>query len=325
MERHYYRQAGPLHAAVRQALPAGLRRDLHQRSAVRHLLLAGRSVLLLVVLPLALQRCSAWWLWLPLTLLAGFTFFSFTVLLHEVVHQSIFAGERPRLLRLLGLLYGAIGGLSPTQFSRWHMDHHDQLGHAEADPKRFYLSPRRNSRLLKLLYATPFLFFLYFRAAGQAARTYPAALRRTIALERMLVLVFHFGYGALLLHGGPAWMIRGWLLPVFFVFPAVFTLNRLGQHYVIDPARIECWTTRMVPHPLWNLLFLNSSYHLEHHLLPGVPCYHLPRLSRALSGFLDGRRVPVFHYGELLRLWFLENVPPHALPDSGSHRRQVPG
>jgi fatty acid desaturase len=319
MERHYYRHAGPLHAAVRQALPAALRRELHQKNAIRHFLLAGRSLVLLALVPPALLRCSAWpLLWLPLTLLAGFNFFGFTVLLHEVVHKSIFASERPRHMRLIGLLYGALGGLSPTQFSRWHMDHHDQLGHGQADPKRFYLSPRRNSRLLKLLYATPFLFFLYFRAAAQASRPYPAAIRRTIAWERLMVLSFHLGYAALLLHWGPALLVRGWILPIFFVFPAAFTLNRLGQHYVIDPQRIECWTTRMVPHPLWNLLFLNSSYHLEHHLLPGVPCYRLPRLSRALAGFLDGSQVPVFHYGQLMRLWFVENVPPHALPEAGS-------
>ena len=46
------------------------------------------------------------------------------------------------------------------------------------DPKRARLSPRRNERWLKVLYFTPALFWIYFRAAAKETATYGPALRR---------------------------------------------------------------------------------------------------------------------------------------------------
>ena len=73
---------------------------------------------------------------------------------------------------------------------------------------------------------------------------------------------------------------------MFFVFPIAFTLNRLGQHYDIDPADPAKWGTLMRGHWFWDFAFLNSNYHLEHHYFPGVPFYRLPRLQRALRAVL---------------------------------------
>ena len=76
---------------------------------------------------------------------------------------------------------------------------------------------------------------------------------------------------------------EAYLVPVFFVFPVAFTLNRLGQHYSIDPADPAGWSTLMRGHWFWDAAFLNSNYHLEHHYFPGVPFYHLPALQRAIA------------------------------------------
>ena len=74
---------------------------------------------------------------------------------------------------------------------------------------------------------------------------------------------------------------------MFFIFPIAFTLNRLGQHYDIDPADPAKWGTLMRGHWFWDFAFLNSNYHLEHHYFPGVPFYRLPRLQRALVPFYE--------------------------------------
>ena len=80
------------------------------------------------------------------------------------------------------------------------------------------------------------------------------------------------------------------MIPVFFVFPIAFTLNRLGQHYDIDPDDPAKWGTLMRGSWFWDFAFLNSNYHLEHHYFPGVPFYHLPALQRALKPFYVERR-----------------------------------
>ena len=57
-----------------------------------------------------------------------------------------------------------------------------------------------------------------------------------------------------------------------------FTLNRLGQHYDIDPTHPLKWSTVMAPSRIWDFLFVYSNYHAEHHYFPSVPFYNLRRL-----------------------------------------------
>jgi fatty acid desaturase len=100
-------------------------------------------------------------------------------------------------------------------------------------------------------------------------------------------------------------------VPVFFVFPVAFTLNRLGQHYDIDPDDPAKWTTLVKGNWFWDFLFLNSNYHLEHHYFPGVPFYRLPALQRALTPFYAGRGMRWRSYSGLVYGWLFENRAPH--------------
>src|SRR4029434_5501400 len=156
--------------------------------------------------------------------------------LHEVVHHTIFERRRASLERVLGLLYAIPCGISASQFTRWHLDHHAELGSDEDDPKRHHLSPKKNERWFKLLYATPALFPIYFRAAARETSTYPVELQRVIRGERWASIGAHLAVLIAIWWGfGAAAALRAYIVPVFFIFPIAFTLNRLGQHYDIDP------------------------------------------------------------------------------------------
>ena len=289
-------------------------RDLHRRSGARHALVALRQLLLLAgAVTLILRHPDLPAVWIPASVLIGFVVFAWTVLLHEVVHGLVFAGPRPVASRLLAFAYAIASGLSPTQFRRWHLDHHKWLGTGGEDPKRRYLSPRRARRWFKALYFTPALFPIYFRAAARAAARYPDALRRRIRLERRAAIAFHVALPvALILTLGWPLALKLHVLPVFVVFPVAFSINRLGQHYDVvddDPAR---WGTLMRPSPLlWDQLFLWSNYHMEHHTFPGVPCYRLPALRRALAPFYAAHEARSRTYVGLLRDWFVGNRSPH--------------
>ena len=127
-------------------------------------------------------------------------------------------------------------GISASQFTRWHLDHHAELGSYEEDPKRHYLSPKINARWLKFLYFTPALFPIYFRAAEQETASYEPEMRKRIARERIATIVFQLAIlAAIALIGGPWIAFKLYVVPVFFVFPIAFALNRLGQHYDINP------------------------------------------------------------------------------------------
>jgi fatty acid desaturase len=310
---HYYsRHAVALRAELGAAVSRDEMRVLHEKSAARHLLIAGRQFAILALGTWGLIRLEHPLLWIPLALVQGFTIFNFTVLLHEVVHHTVFERRRAGAERLLGLLYAIPSGISASQFTRWHLDHHAELGSDHDDPKRAHLSPKVNKRWYKLLYCTPALFPIYFRAARRESSTYPLDLQRRIAFERKLSIGFHLVAIALLWYFfGPGATVRASVIPVFFIFPIAFTLNRLGQHYDIDPTDPAKWGTLMKGHWFWNFAFLNSNYHLEHHYFPGVPFYRLPALQRTLLPFYEHKGMRWQTYRGLVYGWLVENRAPH--------------
>ncbi|MBM3749958.1 MAG: fatty acid desaturase [Acidimicrobiia bacterium] len=311
---HYYSQhAAALRAELGQAISREQMRVLHTKMPWRHFVVAGRQFLMLGLATWGLVRIDTWYLWLPLAVVQGFTVFNFTVLLHEVLHHLVFQKPHKRIERLLGFLYAIPSGIAPSQFTRWHLDHHAELGSDTADPKRHHLSPKRNARWYKLLYATPALFPIYFRAAFKETSTYPADLQRTIAWERKISILCHLGVlGGIWWAWGGAAAFRAHAFPVFFIFPVAFTLNRLGQHYDIDPADPAKWGTLMRSHWFWNFAFLTSNLHLEHHYFPGVPFYHLPALQRALAPFYERKGMRWQTYRGLIYGWLVRNKRPHS-------------
>lgn len=289
-------------------------RALHQLRPWRHALLALRQVLLLAGAVAAILLAGGrWYVVAPASVLIGFVVFGFTVLLHEAIHGLVTGARTNRTERVLAQLYAVPSGLSAAQFTRWHLDHHDNLGTDDRDPKRAWLTPKVVKRRVKFLYLTPALFPIYFRAARHAATDYEPALKRRIARERATATLFHLGVlGGLVAGLGvlPALWLHA--VPVFLVFPVAFTVNRLGQHYDVDPGDPARWGTLMARSPLtWDVLYLWSNYHLEHHYFPRVPCYHLPRLRRALEPFFRARGVPVRTFAGLLVDWFVHNRAPH--------------
>jgi fatty acid desaturase len=313
VKSHYYSQhAAALRTELGGAVPRELLIELHEKDVARHFLIAARQFTILAVCTWGLIAIANPVIWIPLALVQGFTVFNFTVLLHEVVHHTVFSHSRPGAERALGWIYAVPSGISASQFTRWHLDHHAELGSDEDDPKRHHLSPKINARWFKLLYCSPALFPIYFRAARRESATYPAALQQRIAYERRVSIAVHLTALAsiwMLAGGGAA--LRAYVVPVFFVFPIAFTLNRLGQHYDIDPDDPAKWGTLMRGHWFWDFAFLNSNYHLEHHYFAGVPFYRLPALQRALEPFYERHHMRWQSYSGLLYGWLVENRAPH--------------
>lgn len=310
---YYSEHTAALRAELGQALPRDLLKRYHIKSASRHGLVAVRQFVILGLATWGLVRFAHPAIWIPLAFVQGFTVFNFTVLLHEVLHRLVFERPRPVAERLLGLLYAIPSGIAASQFTRWHLDHHAELGSSTGDPKRHHLSPKRNARWFKLLYATPALFPIYFRAARRETSTYPADLQRTIAIERWVSIGAHLSVlgGIWWLFGATA-ALRAYMVPVFLIFPIAFTLNRLGQHYDIDPADPARWSTLVRGHWFWNFWYLNSNFHLEHHYFPGVPFYYLPELQRQLAPFYLRHAIPARGYAELVKGWIVDNHRPHS-------------
>jgi len=315
MDRSYDRKINPdIQRRIREFLSREDIQNLHRRSAVRHFLLVAQQTLLLLGVGVTCYFVTNPWIWIPLDIFQGFVILGFIILLHEQVHNLIFEKRRPFWERVLGLCYALPSAISASQFKRWHLDHHSELGTLDDDPKRAYLSPKRVARWYKALYMTPALFVIYSIASGKAARKYPAALRRTINLEKVIFIGLHLALAAWLWsHAGFATWARVHAVPVFLTFPFAFTLNRLGQHYAVDPADPAKWATLVPGNWFWDWIFVYSNYHLEHHYLVGVPAYNLPRLQRLLKPFYQRIDWKPIGYGKILYWWFFKNAVPHTL------------
>ena len=309
----YHQSIGDLRTRLSFVVSHEVLKALHRKSPWRHFAVALRQFVLFAAAFALAWRFESLWVRVPCALVLGFVIFDGTILLHEVVHKAVFDGDRPLAYRLLGLLYALPSGISPAQFTRWHLDHHAELGSPTDDPKRAHLSPKKNARWLKLLYATPALFPIYFRAARKETATYPESLQRRIRRERLAAIVLHLGVAAaILVLGGVSRLVWLYVVPVFFVFPPAFALNRLGQHYDIVPGEPARWGTRMARSRVWEVVYLWSHLHLEHHYYPAIPFYRLPDLSDALVPFFEKEGIPPRRYRDLLKGWILENRAPHS-------------
>jgi fatty acid desaturase len=315
MDRSYDRTVNPeIQRRLREVLSREEILELHRRSAWRHFALVAQQLILLLGIAAICYRVSNPWIWIPLAVLQGFVILGFIILLHEQVHNLIFEKRRPAWERALGLCYALPSAISASQFKRWHLDHHSELGTLEDDPKRAYLSPKRVARWYKALYMTPALFVIYSMASAKAAAAYPASLRRNINLEKAVFITLHLVLAWWLWsHAGFAIWARVHAVPVFLTFPFAFTLNRLGQHYLIDPEDPAKWSTLVRGHWFWDWIFVYSNYHLEHHYLVGVPAYNLPAAQRKLAPFYEKIGWPSLGYGQILYHWFVKNHVPHTL------------
>ena len=310
---YYASRAGQLKQDLAREVPAEELRRLHQKRPLLHAAVALANLGALVASGFGIVLADRWYVWLPLAFVAGFAIFNFTVLLHEVVHRAVVRESSDGLYRVLGLAYAIPSGISASQFTKWHLDHHASLGSDEEDPKRHWLSPKRNARWLKALYFTPALFPIYFRAAARETASYEPGLRRRIASERLGTIAFQLGVlFAIALIGGWFVAFKLYVVPVFFVFPIAFALNRLGQHYDIDPADPAKWSTLVKSSWFWNAAYLFSNFHLEHHYFPNVPFYNLPKLQKLLLPFYEKRGIVAHGYGELLWGWLVMNRKPHS-------------
>ena len=309
--RFYYTQIGDLQQRLLRFVQTEDLRELHRLQPARHLLTVGRHTLLYVVCAVALFSIDNPWIWVPLTALQGTVILGFVILLHEQVHDTIFRPEHPRLMRFLGLAYAVPSAISASQFHIWHNDHHRELGSDVTDPKRAHLSPKLNRRWYKLLYMTPALFIIYARAAGREAKTYSPELRRRIRRERLGNVLVHLLFVAGLATAGWDVVLRVYAFPHLVFFPPVFIINRIGQHYAIQPGNVAGWSTLVNGNPLIRFLFLNSNHHIEHHYYPAVPFYNLPRLNRLLQPFFASEGIKNRSYRNLLHGWFIRNREAH--------------
>jgi fatty acid desaturase len=209
------------------------------------------------------------------------------LLLHEGMHGTLF--RSPSWNRWVAVVLGFPVLMSFTAYQVMHLRHHTYLGDPR-DPDDYANYTDRPFRLwlmhfLRLAFGA-FLYLLLIPVLSWRNGT--TEQRRRILIEYVLLgltaaSVAWFAPGDVLL-----W---GWGLPVVLV-GYMTNIRGFTQHGIAEASDPFTASRTMTPHPLVALCLLNENYHLEHHLFPEVPSYHLrrlhdliwPRLPRAVAG-----------------------------------------
>lgn len=238
-----------------------------------------------------------WALWIAAALVVGRCQHALAVLMHDAAHYRLF--DRRGLNDFAGQWLCAKPIASHLHLYRMvHLRHHQYL-HTARDPDLALSAPfpcGRRSFLRKLLRDATGVSALVMRGyvtvdktsgrmrltpgQGNLLRYWSAPTIATRAAAALLI-------GGLVWAGfGPAFLAL-WVLPLLVVYQVILRARGVLEHAAVpdkaDPLRNA--RTVVSPNPLAQF-FLNPhhvGYHLEHHLYPGVPHYHLPRLHAALA------------------------------------------
>lgn len=200
---------------------------------------------------------------------------AFVLLLHEGMHGTLFTASGVN--RWVSVLLGSSVLMSYTAYQVLHSLHHDELGNDDdpddyhaltGDPGRFFL--------LQWLRLTVGTFIYLLAIPATAARRGTAQDRRQMMQEYPVV----FGLVALAFLLVPADVLIWSWAAALPVVAAMIQIRGLTQHGLTDRHDALLASRTVRPHPIVAFFLLHENLHLEHHLFPEVPSYHLPELHR---------------------------------------------
>lgn len=251
----------------------------------------------------------------PAIVLMGCWQHALAIISHESTHYRLFANRRAN--DFAGRIAGMLIGVSTYSYRIVHRVHHNNLYEA-IDPDLALMAgyPRGRMYLVKKLLKdavglTAWRNYLYF--FGAPAMNAQTGMRhkplddttdrlRDVALaDRWVVVAFHVTMLVATMAAGVGieYLVL-WILPAVTVQAVILRLRAVAEHGAPAHTRSPFGAARTnIDLPLWAKLALfphHVNYHLEHHLYPAVPHYHLPALHAKLraAGVLDDAEVRPF-------------------------------
>jgi fatty acid desaturase len=239
--------------------------------------------------PLAV--CGVWLtllgLALPGVIITALALNAFVLLMHEGMHGVLFAS---RLTNRIGsVLLGSTFLMSFSAYRVLHTRHHKYLGDKrDPDDYQNYVGNRPllwSLHFMRLLIGSP----LYLVLIPLLALKYGSDVERRDVLTEYGFLTIAY---SLLLHFVSLPVLgMAWGIPLLIV-GTLTSVRGFTQHGIADASDPYLASRTVLPNPVVGFFLLHENYHLEHHLFPEVPSYHLtrlhaliwPRLPRAVSG-----------------------------------------
>jgi fatty acid desaturase len=237
---------------------------------------------------------------------------------HELFHKKVFSNKNAN--SFLYRLFSYFTWNNPSYFEKSHQFHHASTFHEDDREiyRDFPLNVAGAARLLLLDYTSLFKriayavantsgYEVYFSGGIRLKKMRPDHEARRDAALMLFANTFVLTIFYLATKSIP-------LTAMFFLTPFIGHLpNRvlaLAQHSGLDDHKDDgallFSRTLNLPRPI-AFFYANMNYHAEHHLLPSVPYYNLPRLHSILTEKLKMDREEE-HLGYLFSRTFWKNV-----------------
>jgi fatty acid desaturase len=241
----------------------------------------------------------------PLYVLAGASLHGVSLFVHEGVHGVL--SKRAWLNRALSIACAVPVGQNFAGYRVLHLRHHaDTGGGSDPDDYRNYSS--RGWVVLGLNWGRLIMGYpVYLVVIPTLGLWYASWTERAwILLEVALVVAFVLALALLLPREV---FVHGWLLPMLCINTMV-NIRGMSQHTLLPDSLHRIRGTRTIlTNRVVQYFMCNENYHLEHHLYPQVPWYHLPRLHGAIKDDLAAQGAPFIpSYGHFVGVFLRENL-----------------
>lgn len=245
----------------------------------------------------AIVLCSNYWH--PLTYIVSVMWIgarqhALIILMHEGAHYRIVNNRK--LNDFLGEVFTAFPVFITMQNYRLnHLPHHRHMN-TEKDPDWVrkdtpdWKFPKSRSELFFMLFkiALGFNVLEMLKLIASVIRPNSAKQKKSNSNRWLFAgqIVFYSLLIATLIYFG--WWLEYllyWIIPMFTWLQLIFRIRSIAEHFGVEYDHTYTHARNTYP-SIFDRLFLASKnvwYHLDHHLYPSVPFYHLPQLHEELN------------------------------------------
>lgn len=258
------------------------------------------SILLIFAIPLAYLFVPNPFVLILMVLANIHTFNRFAQIIHSSDHGGLFANAKANAF--FGNLASSFLGYTRAGHQVSHQQHHIHLN-TELDSDRIWGRPSESMLEVRSQWVNDIFMMTAIKRLLQYSQTdrksyevapwrklSPAFLLQVLRVLwpvafTQLIVLFYYSFVI-----GPQFYFLVYVLPIFVIYPAQIRLRTTVEHSFdagyVPKGPEAIWVARSVNATLIERLIiapLNIPYHFEHHLLPGVPYYNLPKARRLLE------------------------------------------
>ena len=279
---------------IRKLMPSETILKFHQVTTAKGLLSVAIEWTIIVSVAWLCETYFYWPLYLLCVIVIGARLLALGLIMHEAVHNLI--SKNNFINDWVAEFFCAWPLLvSMRSYKVKHLAHHAWLN-TEKDPDhiaksdknwQFPMHVKQFIRLIMVQISGLGIFKSLAVMSSRQMNSQKAKIPRSYHLLRLfyyvsiITLFVVFGKGLIL--------VKYWLIPFVTWTQVANRLRRIAEHSGIEGKSPEL-TTRTTIHGFLARIFLapkNISYHNEHHLYPGIPCYYLPKLHKELVKHKD--------------------------------------